>query len=252
MSDSEIREQRYREERPAETFQPIHEWIRTHKPGQTYEAVRMVTTWPAVFIYRNWAYGAENIPASGGFILAPNHFSNMDHFFAGCYTRRKIQFMAKSQLYSNPVLTWIFRTGGVFPVMRGHNDDEAFKTASIILARGGCVGMYCEGGRSRTGKLGEPKPGVGRLALESGLPVVPTAIHGSAGVRSWKKLRFPKVTVQFGEQISFPKEEAPSRERQLEVSTEVFDRVKAMYDVIETEGRAGVKRRLVGTHPSYS
>ena len=59
--------------------------------------------------------------------------------------------------------------------------------------------MYCEGGRSRTGRLGEPKAGVGRLALESGVPVVPLAIHGSAGVRGWKRLRFPKVTLQYGE-----------------------------------------------------
>ena len=77
-------------------------------------------------------------------------------------------------------------------------------------ARGGCVGMYCEGGRSRTGRLGEPKPGVGRLALESGVPVVPVAIHGSLGVRGWKRLRFPKVTIQYGEPISFPRVAAPA------------------------------------------
>src|SRR3954454_23879276 len=112
MADSKIREQEYKEQRPAEAFQPIHEWIRANTPGQTYEAVRMIATWPALLLYRTWAYGAENIPASGGFILAPNHFSNMDHFFAGVFMRRKIQFMAKSQLYSNRVITWIFRTGG--------------------------------------------------------------------------------------------------------------------------------------------
>ena len=76
--------------------------------------------------------------------------------------------------------------------------------------------MYAEGGRSRSGELGEPKPGVGRIALESGVPVVPVAIHGSAGVRGWKRLRFPKVTVQFGEPLTFPVEEdaeprAPAR-----------------------------------------
>ena len=79
--------------------------------------------------------------------------------------------------------------------------------------------VYAEGGRSRTGELGEPKPGIGRIALESGAPVVPVAIHGSARVRRWKRLRFPKVTVQFGEPLSFPVEEAPSRERQLEAAT---------------------------------
>ena len=86
--------------------------------------------------------------------------------------------------------------------------------------------VYAEGGRSRSGELGEPKPGIGRIALESGAPVVPVAIHGSAKVRRWKRFRFPKVTVQFGEPLTFPVEEAPSRERQLEVATEVFARVR--------------------------
>ena len=136
-------------------------------------------------------------------ILAPNHFSQWDHFFAGVYLRRKIRFMAKSQLFSNPVIQYIFWHGGAFPVRRGHQDEEAFKTAYAILERGGCLLMYPEGGRSRSGGLGEPRPGVGRIALESGAPVVPVAIHGSLGVRRWRKLRFPKVTVQYGEPIRF-------------------------------------------------
>ena len=71
-------------------------------------------------------------------ILAPNHFSNMDHFFAGLYLRRKIRFMAKSQLFGPPVLNYIYKHGGVFPVRRGHHDEEAFITAYTILERGGC------------------------------------------------------------------------------------------------------------------
>ena len=69
--------------------------------------------------------------------------------------------------------------------------------------------VYAEGGRSRSRELGEPKPGIGRIALESGAPIVPVAIHGSAGVRGWKRLRFPKVTVEFGKPMTFPVE--PSR-----------------------------------------
>ena len=112
--------------------------------------------------------------------------------------------MAKSQLFSNPLFRYVFKHGGVFPVRRGYDDEEAFMTAHTVLDRGGCVLMYAEGGRSRSGDLGEPKRGVGKLALESGVPVVPVAIHGSAGVRGWKRLRFPKVTVQFGEPLTFP------------------------------------------------
>ena len=180
------------------------------------------------------------MPADGPFILAPNHFSNMDHFFAGVYLRRKIRFMAKSQLFfRNPILDYIYRVGGVFPVRRGHHDEEAFVTAHSILDRGGCVLIYCEGGRSRTGKLGEAKPGLGRLALESGVPVVPVAIHGSQSVRAWKRLVFPKVTIQYGEPISFDRVAEPTREQQLAVAEQVFDRVKAMYAVLDESGRRG-------------
>ena len=112
----------------------------------------MITTWIALFVYRTRAISPPNVPATGPVILAPNHFSNMDHFFAGVYIRRKIRFMAKSQLFCrNRVLDYIYKYGGVFPVRRGHHDEEAFITAHAILERGGCVLMYAEGGRSRTG-----------------------------------------------------------------------------------------------------
>jgi 1-acyl-sn-glycerol-3-phosphate acyltransferase len=168
----------------------------------------------------------------------------MDHFFTGLYLRRQIRFMAKSQLFGNPILNYVFKHGGVIPIRRGHHDEEAFKTAYTVLGQGGMLLIYAEGGRSRSGELGEPKPGVGRLALESRAPVVPVAIHGSAAVRGWKRFRFPKVTVQFGEPISFPVEGSPDRERQLEVATEIFDRVRGMYTRLEEQGRGSVIRTL--------
>src|SRR6266513_3932595 len=119
--------------------------------------------------------------------------------------------MAKSQLFTPPA-QFIYHHGGVFPVRRGHHDEEAFITANTILDRGGTVLMYAEGGRSRTGDLGEPKRGIGKIALETGAPVVPVAIHGSAHVRGWKRLRFPKVTIQYGEPVTFPVKADPARE----------------------------------------
>jgi 1-acyl-sn-glycerol-3-phosphate acyltransferase len=239
---SEIKPQVYKDPRPAETFQPFHDWIRTHRPGWAYELVRVVLTPFLILIYRCWPIGAENVPTDGAFLLTPNHFSNLDHFILAVYLRRKVQFMAKSQLYGRPGLDTIFRVGGVFPVRRGHHDEEAFKTAYTILGRGGCVGMYAEGGRSRTGKLGEPKTGIGKLALESGAPVVPVAIHGSAGIRRWRKLRFPKVTVQFGEPLQFKRIENPTHEQQLEVSTEIFAHIRDMYTELDEHGRRAVIR----------
>jgi len=231
---ADMKPQVYRDERPAEYFDQFHAAARKGV-GWTYTFVRIILTLPTLLIYRVRAIGVENVPKTGALILAPNHFSQMDHFFIGLYLlRRKVRFMAKSQMFGPPVLTYIYKHGGVFPVRRGHRDEEAFKTAFTILEQGGMLLVYAEGGRSRSGKLGEVKPGIGRIALESGAPVVPVTIYGSAGVRRWKRLRFPKVTVQFGEPLSFPTEEAPSRERQLEIAERIFTPVRAMYGALAT------------------
>ncbi len=242
---SELKPQRYKEERPAELFQPIHEWSRTHGAGWVYDLVRLIITPVGLLLYRSRSLQPSNVPETGPVILAPNHFSNMDHFFAGIAIRRRIRFMAKSQLFfRNRILDYIYRVGGVFPVMRGHHDEEPFITAHSILDRGGCVLVYAEGGRSRTGTLGKPKAGVGRLALESGVPVVPVAIHGSRGVRGWKRLQFPKVTIQYGEPISVPVVDQPTHEQQLEAAQEIFAPVKEMYGALDERGRSNVIKSL--------
>jgi 1-acyl-sn-glycerol-3-phosphate acyltransferase len=79
----------------------------------------------ALTAFRARGLHSERVPG-GPLILAPNHASFMDHFFAGAFVRRRIQFMAKSQLFTHAVPTYIFSHGGVFPVRRGHQDEEAF------------------------------------------------------------------------------------------------------------------------------
>lgn len=233
----EMKPQVYKDPRPAEYFRQFHEAARKGV-GWTYTLARLILTIPTILIYRVRAIGVENVPKQGPLVLAPNHFSQMDHFFAGVYLRRKIRFMAKSQLFGPPVLTYIYKHGGVFPVRRGHHDEEAMETARILVDQGEMLLVYAEGGRSRSGELGQPKPGIGRIALETGAPIVPVCIFGSERVRSWKRLRFPRVTIQFGEPLAFPVEEAPSRERQLEVATEVFGRVREMYEALATRSAA--------------
>lgn len=245
----EIKPQVYKDDRPAEYFDQFHAAARKGV-GWTYTVVRLLVSLPTLLIYRVRAIGVENVPRSGPLVLAPNHFSQMDHFFVGLYLRRKIRFMAKSQMFGPPVLTYVYKHGGVFPIRRGHHDEESFRTAFTILDQGGMLLVYAEGGRSRSYELGEPKPGIGRIALESGVPVVPVAIHGSAKVRRWKRFRFPKVTVQFGEPLSFAVEPAPSHERQLEVATEVFGRVKAMYEELATRSGRRASRRSSDRAPA--
>jgi 1-acyl-sn-glycerol-3-phosphate acyltransferase len=246
---SDIKPQIYRDERPAEYFDKFHARAR-RGVGWTYTLVRLIITMPALLLYRASAIGRKNVPKTGPVILAPNHFSQMDHFFIGLFLRRKIRFMAKSQLFGPPVLTYIFSHGGVFPVRRGHHDEEAFRTAFTLLDQGEMMLIYAEGGRSRTGELGEVKPGLGRIALEAGVPVVPIAIHGSESVRRWKRLRFPKVTVQFGEPITYTMERDVDRERQLEAASEIFDQVRQMYAELATSSERRASRRSSDRAPA--
>lgn len=244
-----MKPQVYKDPRPAEYFVQFHQAARKGV-GWTYTLARIVLTVPTILIFRLRAIGVENVPKQGPLVLAPNHFSQMDHFFIGVYLRRKIRFMAKSQLFGPPVLTYIYKHGGVFPVRRGHHDEEAFETVYELLDQGEMLLVYAEGGRSRSQKLGEPKPGIGRIALESGAPIVPVAIHGSERVRRWKRLRFPRVTIRFGEPVSFPVEEAPSRERQLEVAAEIFGHVRELYEGLVTRSAARSGRRSPDRDPA--
>ncbi|MGH8299787.1 MAG: lysophospholipid acyltransferase family protein [Steroidobacteraceae bacterium] len=211
MSDlAPMREQVYSDPRPKEHFDRFHERARTRDPDWAYELTRLLTSLYAYTFLRARSISSEQVPGSGAVILAPNHFSFMDHFLMGCYIRRKVRFMAKSQLFKGP-MQFIYTHGGVFPVRRGARDEETFITAETILARGGAVAMYCEGGRSRTGKVAEQaKRGIGRLALETGAPVVPIAIHGSSRIRNWKRLQFPKTTVQYGDALRWERIEHPT------------------------------------------
>jgi 1-acyl-sn-glycerol-3-phosphate acyltransferase len=236
-----MKAQVYKDPRPAEHFDRFHERTRTRRPDWVYEAVRLVLTPYLLLLHRARCIDSHNIPADGPAIIAPNHFSFLDHFFVAVFLRRKVHFMAKSQLFQRP-MQFIFTHGGVFPVRRGHQDTEAFKTAHAILARGDIVVMYAEAGRSRSGELGKPRHGIGRLALESGAPVVPTAIAGTERARNWKRLQFPKVTVQFSEPVRFEQVPEPTKEQAQAASELVFDRVKLLHGRLRTEGRRGAIR----------
>ncbi len=241
---STMREQVYADPRPKEYFDRFHERARTRQPDWVYELVRLITSLYAYTFLRARAIGTDNVPGKGAVVLAPNHFSFMDHFLMGCYIRRKVRFMAKSQLFKGP-MQWIYTHGGVFPVRRGARDEETFVTAETILANGGAVTMYCEGGRSRSGKISEKaKPGIGRLLLETGAPVVPIAIFGSSRVRNWKRLQFPKVTIQYGEPIRWERVEQPTREQQQAVADEVLNEIRALYAGLNEHGHRAISRRV--------
>jgi 1-acyl-sn-glycerol-3-phosphate acyltransferase len=235
-----LKPQVYVDPRPASYFERFHARARTHEPDWLYTLIRIVSYPYCRLVYRVHAVGLANVPADGPVILAPNHFSAMDHWFVGILLRRRVRFMAKSQLFRGRVLEFILSHAGAFPVRRGKQDEEAMATARILLEQGGMLVIYIEGGRSRTGKLGDrARPGVGRLTLETSTPVVPVAIYGSERARNWRRLEFPAVTVGYGEPLRFPRERDPPRERQQQVADEVHAAVRALHTALSNSQKNG-------------
>jgi 1-acyl-sn-glycerol-3-phosphate acyltransferase len=224
-----LKEQVYKDPRPPEHFDRFHRRTRTHRPNFVYELVRITMSLIGWVFFRAGNRDPERVPDVGPVILAPNHFSFLDHFFLGVPLRRKVHFMAKSQLFKPP-MEWIYSPGGVFPVRRGFADEEAFVTAVTVLDRGDVMAMYAEGGRSRTGELGTPRRGIGRLALLSGAPIVPVAIIGSSHVRNWKRLQFPKIRVYYGHPFRYERVEAPTRDQEQAAADAIFKEVRALYE----------------------
>jgi 1-acyl-sn-glycerol-3-phosphate acyltransferase len=241
MPDVKIKAQVYKDPRPAEFFDPYHARVRDHPPEWVYEAVRVLTVSLALTAFRTQGFGSENVP-NGPVIIAPNHASYLDHFFTGAFIRRHVQFMAKSQMFGKHPMSWVYNHGGVFPVRRGNADEQSFKTAFQVLERGGAVGMYVEGGRSRTGQVGaEAKAGIGRLALESGAPVVPVAILGSHKIRNWKRGRFSKVVVRYGLPVRWERVDDSTRDQQQQVADEILSRIRTMHDELDAAGSGAAR-----------
>jgi 1-acyl-sn-glycerol-3-phosphate acyltransferase len=151
---SSLKPQVYLDDRPGGYFEPLYEYAGAHQPDLIYDVARLVLAPFCMVAFRLRYVGCANVPGSGPVILAPNHFSAMDHFFCGIYLRRRLLFMAKSQLFAGP-LGWILRHGGAFPVRRGKRDEHSMQTALAILAGGEALVIYPEGGRSRTSRIGE-------------------------------------------------------------------------------------------------
>jgi 1-acyl-sn-glycerol-3-phosphate acyltransferase len=123
-----VKPQVYKDPRPADYFTRFHTRTRTRRPDWVYELVRVVLTPVLLLFYRTRCIDSDKVPLEGPAVVTPNHFSFFDHFFVAVYLRRKVHFMAKSQLFKRP-LQFIFTHGGVFPVLRGRRDQEAFETA---------------------------------------------------------------------------------------------------------------------------
>ena len=167
---------------------------------RTRRATVAVLKFLAWFIMKIEARGAENLPNEGAVILACNHVTTFDIFPMQLGISRPIFFMAKEELLRNPIVEYIFRKGGVFPVYRGTKDEWAKRHSEKVLEHGQVLGLFPEGTRSKGRGLRTAKTGTARFAIKIGCPIVPMAVDGSHRVFK----NFPKrtrVKVTLGEPI---------------------------------------------------
>jgi glycerol-3-phosphate dehydrogenase (NAD(P)+) len=174
--------------------------------------------------------GRENIPASGPVIFASNHRSFLDPFIVGVLCRRPVYYVAKSEIFKNPFVAWFVSSLGAFPVRRGAGDPDMLETAKAILERGDCLLIFPEGTRTRPGSLGRPKRGVGRLALETGAPVVPVALIGTEAVRKGWRIRPKKVRARIGRPLTFPKVDSVSPQLAAAVTDRIWPNVMLQWE----------------------
>jgi 1-acyl-sn-glycerol-3-phosphate acyltransferase len=154
--------------------------------------------------FRLQRMGREHLPRTGPLLLAANHRSFLDPFVIGTLVRRPVYYMAKRELFERRWQAWVLNALGAFPVDRGAGDGDAMATARMILERGDCVVVFPEGTRVRKGGLGDPRRGIGRLALETGAPVAPIAVIGTEEVRNGWRIRPRKVRLRVGVPMLFP------------------------------------------------
>jgi len=189
-------------------------------PSPLYLAIAALS-WPAVrLVFRLRAQGLENLPRSGGYVLAANHTSNLDPWPLGLplFPRRQLRFMAKSELYWPP-LSLVLKAGGAFPVRRGERDAAAIHTATELCRAGEIVVMFPEGTRRKKGlrKKYEARAhtGAARIAIEAGVPLVPAGIVGTD-----RLARLGPLRVAYGEPVRLDDLGTDDLKRASEIATE--------------------------------
>jgi 1-acyl-sn-glycerol-3-phosphate acyltransferase len=166
-----------------------------------YALVRSIVAPTFRAYFRMHVSGAGHVPAEGAAIIAPNHKSFWDSFFIAVGVKRHLRFMGKSELFDGRRARLLIRLGA-FPVRRGQQDEDALETAREILRQGGLLALFPEGTRVRDpDQLGHPRRGAGRLALESGAPLVPAAISGTDHLFAGPLPKPKRVQVAFSEPI---------------------------------------------------
>ena len=216
-----------------ERYRRYHEFAREHGVNRFVYAIVRALFVPFFLVwFRLDRQGREHARMNGGLIVASNHRSFLDPFVIGALLpwRRQIQFVAKVELFESKWQGWILSRLGAFPIRRGRSDETAMKTAALAVERGGTVVIFPEGTRIRSGSLARPKRGVGRLALETGAPVLPVAVTGSEHVRRGWRIRPRKVRLRAGTPMTFPRTEKPSPSLAATVTERIWPNIELQWE----------------------
>ena len=192
-----------------------------------YSVFKIICRFVFKVIFRTRVIGAENVPSEGSLILAANHVSNWDPPFLGTFVSRDVSYMAKEELFKNPIFAAAIRALHVFPVKRGTADKNAIKHAVKLLKDGQCLGIFPEGTRSKTGKLGKAESGVGLIAAMTKAPVLPAAIINTNKIFGEKI--FPQLGVVYGDLMYFSGN-IKDKEALANFSQSIMKEIKALQD----------------------
>jgi len=217
-----------------ERLHRYHEYTRRHGVNWPLYLLARVFMTPFFLVYfRYGRAGREHARGiRGGLIVASNHRSFLDPFAIGGALpwRRPMNYVAKVELFERRWQGWILSRLGAFPIRRGESDEESVETARLVVERGGAVCIFPEGTRIRSGSLATPKRGVGRLALQTGAPVIPTAVLGTEHVRRGWRIRPRKVKVRLGGAMTFPRAERPSPALAETVTARIWPNVELQWE----------------------
>lgn len=179
-------------------------------------------------VFRTRVYGRENIPAEGPIILAANHASNIDPPLMASLIERPVSYMAKIELFENPIFGAAIRRCHAFPVKRGESDRGAIKAAVTVLKEGRVLGLFPEGTRSKTGQLQKAEAGVALIAAMTGAPIVPVAILNTHRIFANGGL-LPQLRIMYGAPMSF-QGDRKSKEALDIFSAEIMSHIAQMKD----------------------
>jgi 1-acyl-sn-glycerol-3-phosphate acyltransferase len=168
-----------------------------------YSIIRLLAFLILKIIFGIKVFGKNYIPKKGGFILASNHVSYLDPVVLGVACPRRLNFMARDDLFCNPLSVWLLSRVGAFPVKKNSADPSAIKEAMRRLKHAEPLLLFPEGSRSFEGMSLEPEPGIGFLGAKLNVPVIPVFIRGTdkALPRGARLIRPHRISVYFGKQI---------------------------------------------------